>query len=331
MSTYRAAIIGCGRIGGGYGSTHDAGEVASHASGYVGDPRVDLVAAVDPDRKARERFRARWGIEKLYDGCEEMFAAEQIDLVSICTWDEEHVGAVRAAVNAGVRAILCEKPLAPTLAKAKEIVDLCARNKVELFVGYQRRWEPAHCAARDFIASGQLGDVLAVHGYYVGGLRHNGCAWINLARFLVGEIARASAMVPTRVESADPSIPISLEFARGCSGSLLAADRDSYSVFEIDVLGTKGRLRFSDAGEELEVWQVSEDKRYPGFRRLLRSQQQWPKPQLSQALNMGIARIVDFLDGTAENASSGSEAVRDMEIVEAILTQQDSGYGADER
>ena len=46
---------------------------------------------------------------------------------------------------------------------------------------------------------------------------------------------------------------------------------------------------------------------------------------------MGIARIVDFLDGTAENASSGSEAVRDMEIVEAILTQQDSGYGADER
>lgn len=331
MSAYRAAIIGCGRIGGGYGSTNGAWEVASHASGYMGDPRVDLVAAVDPDQDARDRFRARWAIEKLYDNCDEMFAAEQIDLVSICTWDEGHVGAVHAAVRAGVRAILCEKPLAPTLAKAKEIVDLCARNKIELFVGYQRRWEPAHCAARDFIASGQLGDVLAVHGYYVGGLRHNGCAWINLARFLVGDIARASAMVPTRVGSADPSIPISLEFTRGCSGSLLAADRDAYSVFEIDVLGTRGRLRFCDAGEELEAWQVGEDKRYPGFRRLLRSQRSWPKPQLSEALNMSISHIVDFLDGTGENASSGSEAVRDMEIVEGILTQRDSGYGADER
>jgi predicted dehydrogenase len=331
MSVYRAAIIGCGRIGGGYGSTHYAGEVASHASGYMGDPRVDLVAAVDPDRDARDRFRARWAIEKLYGSCDEMFAAEQIDIVSICTWDEEHLGAVHAAVRAGVRAILCEKPLAPTLAKAKEIVDLCARNNIELFVGYQRRWEPTHCAARDFIASGQMGDVLAVHGYYVGGLRHNGCAWINLARFLVGDIARASAMVPTRVGSADPSIPISLEFARGCSGSLLAADRDAYSVFEIDVLGTRGRLRFCDAGEELEAWQVGEDKRYPGFRRLLRSQHPWPKPQLSEALNMSISHIVDFLDGTGENASSGSEAVRDMEIVEAILTQPESGYAANER
>jgi predicted dehydrogenase len=331
MSGYRAAIIGCGRIGGGYGLADDAAEVASHASGYTSDPRVKLVAAVDSDKVARERFRRRWAVGNFYSDYKEMFAREDVDIVSICTWDEVHAEAVHAAVGAGVRVVLCEKPLAPTLAEAKEVVELCKRNNVELFVGYQRRWEPAHRAARDFIASGKLGDILAVHGYYVGGLRHNGCAWINLARYLVGDIEQANAMSPPLEGVVDPSISINLTFTCGCNGSLLAANRDAYSIFEIDVLGTKGRVRFSDAGEELEVWQVSEDKRYPGFRRLLRSQQQWPKPQLSQALNMGIARIVDFLDGTAENASSGSEAVRDMEIVEAILTQQDSGYGADER
>lgn len=321
MSGYRAAVIGCGRIGGGYGLANDAGEVASHASGYTSDPRVKLVAAVDSDKAARVRFRERWAVDNLYSDYEEMFAREKIDIVSICTWDEVHTGAIKAAVGAGVRVILCEKPLAPTLAEAKEVVELCERKNIELFVGYQRRWEPAHRAARDFIASGKLGDILAVHGYYVGGLRHNGCAWINLARYLVGDIEQADSMSPLLEGVVDPSISINLAFTCGCNGSLLAANRDAYSVFEIDVLGTQGRVRFSDAGEELEVWQVGDDKRYPGFRRLLRAQHQWPKPQLSQALNIGIADIVDFLDGTGENTSSGLDAVRDMEIVESVLAR----------
>jgi len=324
MAEYRAAIIGCGRIGGGYGFANDAGEVASHASGYTSDPRVKLVAAVDSDKAAMMRFRERWAVDNLYTDYKEMFAHEDVDIVSICTWDEVHAGAVYAAVGAGVRVILCEKPLAPSLAEAKEVVELCERNKVELFVGYQRRWEPAHRAARDFIASDNLGDILAVHGYYVGGLRHNGCAWINLARYLVGDIEQANAMSPLVEGAVDPSISINLTFTCGCNGSLLAANRDAYSVFEIDVLGTQGRVRFSDAGEEIEVWQVGEDKRYPGFRRLLRSQHQWPNPQLSQALNIGIAAIVDFLDGTGENTSSGLDAVRDMEIVESVLAESNA-------
>ncbi|MGY8825883.1 MAG: Gfo/Idh/MocA family protein [Candidatus Latescibacterota bacterium] len=327
MSVYRAAIIGCGRIGGGYGDASESGEVASHASGYTGAPSVELVAAADADKAAMGRFGERWCVGNLYGDYEEMLEAERVDIVSVCTWDEAHTGAVRAAVRAGVRAVLCEKPLAPTLAEAIEIVELCDRNNVELFVGYQRRWEPAHRAVRDFIASGQLGDVLAVHGYYVGGLRHNGCAWINLARYLVGDIAQASVMVPLLGDVVDPSVSISMMFACGCSGSLLAADRDAYSVFEIDVLGTRGRVRFSDAGEELETWQVGEDSRYPGFRRLLRSQTKWPKPQLSQALNMGIASIVGFLDGVGDNTSSGKEAVRDMEIVEGVLSKPSVGMG----
>lgn len=326
---YRAVVIGCGRIGGGYGAATGQ-EVASHASGYTRDSRVELVAAADLDPTARERFGKRWGSERLYADYEQMFAVEQVDIASICTWDEAHAGAVRAAANAGVRAILCEKPLAATASEAEELVRICAAAGTELFVGYQRRWEPAHRAVRDFIAAGGLGDILAVNGYYVGGLRHNGCAWINLARFLVGEIDTATAMVRCARPGEDMSIAVALQFAGGSSGSLLAADRDAYSVFEIDILGTLGRLRFSDAGETLEAWQVAADPRYPGFQRLVESQREWPQPQLREALNMSVASVVDWLEGSGQNESSGADAARDLVIVEsalAVAPQVEIEYG----
>ena len=311
----QAAVIGCGRIGGGHGGT--TGKIASHASGYVLDPRVELVAACDPDQQARTLFAKKWGVARMFADYEALFAETAVDVVSVCTWDEAHVGAVRAAVAAGAKAIVCEKPLAPTAAEAANLVQLCSANGVHLSVGYQRRWEQAHCAVRDFIAAGCLGEILAVNGYYVGGLRHNGCAWINLARFLVGEINVAT--VVSSAEGQGEDVAVALQFAAGASGSLQTANREAYSIFEVDILGTQGRVRFSDAGEKLEVWQVEEDPRYPGFKRLAPSLREWPEPRVGDALNKGLAGVVDLLHGSGENVSSGADAARDMAIVEAAL------------
>ena len=312
--TYSAALIGCGRIGAGTG-----GEVASHASGYHRDGRIQLVAAADLDAGARQRVSSLWGVERLYDGYEKMFVREKIDFVSICTWDQTHAAAVRAAVAAGVRVIFCEKPLAPTAVVAAELTELCDAAGVGLLVGYQRCWDPAHRAARDYIAAGKLGKIQAVNGYYVGGLRHNGCAWINLARYLVGEIGAATPMAP--VAGAEATVSVRLEFQCGATGSLLGGDRDAFSVFEIDVVGTAGRIRFSDAGETLEVWDVEEDPHYPGFRRLIACRREWPQPQMHEALNFASAGAVDWLDGSGDNPSSGHRATSDMAIVEAVLAQ----------
>ena len=317
----RAAVIGCGRIGGGYNGAMT--QTASHASGYVRDPRVELVAACDSDEQARTRFAQQWGVARMFSDYEALFAGTALDIVSVCTWDDQHVGAVRAAVAAGIKAIVCEKPLAPTAAEASDLVQLCRESGVQLAVGYQRRWEPAHCAVRDFVAEGGLGEVLAVNGYYVGGLRHNGCAWINLARFLVSEINTAIVVSGANRKSED--VALALQFGNGASGSLQAANREDYSIFEIDILGTCGRARFSDAGERLEVWQVEADPRYPGFKRLTPSLRKWPEPSVGDALNKGLAGIVDLLLGSGENVSSGADAARDMEIVEAALARGRTG------
>ena len=85
---------------------------------------------------------------------------------------------------------------------------------------------------------------------------------------------------------------------------------------------------FSDAGEKLEVWQVEEDPRYPGFRRLVESRRHWPMPRVREALNMGISSVADWLEDSGENASSGAEAAKDMAIVESALATAQWGEDA---
>ncbi len=320
---YRAAIIGCGRIGGGYGEEGTSASVACHASAYRIEDRISLIAAADRDVVTRDRMGRRWGIESLYVDHRDLLHAHQIDILSVCTPDETHAQIVRDAVDAGVKVVLCEKPLAPTVEEAKEIALYCEKFGCELFVGYQRRWEPAHRMVRKAVKDGRFGDIIAVNGYYVGGLRHNGCAWINLVRFLVGELSDVRPIGSLNVDRDVSRVGLSIEFACGAEGSLLAGDRNAYSLFEIDIIGTEGRLRLSDAGSEIEAWTVKEDLRYPGFRRLVRSKPFWPSPEIHQGLNWCVTGIADFLEGKAENPSPGTDAAVDMEWVDLALAQRD--------
>jgi predicted dehydrogenase len=320
---YKAAVIGCGRIGGGYPGGQGG---ASHAGAYRADERVCLAAGADIDPEARERFGRRWGVSRLYANCEELLAAERPELVSVCTWDPHHGEAVRAAAQQGARVILCEKPLAPTWEEARALQALCARRQVELVVGYQRRWEPRHRQVRDFIRAGGLGQLLAANGYYVGGLRHNGCAWINLARFLLGEVLAVRALGGAEARGGDADLGALLEFA-GFQCSLHAACRQEYSIFEIDVLGTRGRITLADAGYELRQWRAREDERFPGFRSLGAVAGEWGEQGMDRALHAGVRQIVDHLEGAGQGPleNPGSEAVIDMQIVEAIFQSHREG------
>jgi D-apiose dehydrogenase len=117
----RAALIGCGYIS------------ARHLPAWQATPDADLVAVCDLDlTRARERAR-EFGIEKAYDNVEAMLDAEQLDCVDIATHDVTHTGLVSLAARRGLH-VLCQKPLAPTVAEARAMVDLTARAGVRFMV-----------------------------------------------------------------------------------------------------------------------------------------------------------------------------------------------------
>lgn len=151
---YRAAIIGCGRMAHG------------HARAWLDDPRVELVACVDIFEAAAEGFAAEFGIPKAYTDLAEMLAAENPDVVSICTHHHLHAPiTIQVANLAGPKGILCEKPIALDLSSADEMIEACSQSGTLLVVGHQRHFDRQSHAFRAALDAGRIGDVLFVEAF----------------------------------------------------------------------------------------------------------------------------------------------------------------------
>lgn len=151
--------IRIGLIGGGFmGRTH------SNAYKRIGDFFPDLVykpvlKAVCSRRKDRvEAFAAQWGYESMETDWKAMIARDDIDAIDICTPNDMHAEIAIAAAKAG-KMILCEKPLARSLAEAKTMVDAVEKTGVKNTVWYNYRRIPAVTLAKNIIDSGKLGKI----------------------------------------------------------------------------------------------------------------------------------------------------------------------------
>ncbi len=175
MTSYRVGVIGCGRIS------------RFHVGGYQRVPQVTVVAGAEPEPMIRAGFGEEFGVTALYADYHEMLAAEQVDIVSVCTWPPLHKEMVIAAAASGAKAIICEKPMAVNLGEADAMIDACARSGTVLLVSHQRRFHPCYRTARDLVAAGAIGDLIHIHGVCMGDLLTDGTHNIDLLRFYNGD------------------------------------------------------------------------------------------------------------------------------------------------
>jgi len=119
-------------------------------------PQAQLVAVADVAAERACRAAAELEIDNSYGSLEAMLERKGLDAVVIATPDKFHVSAVKAVAAAG-KNILCEKPLALTLAEAQELLDVVSKAKVRLQVGFMRRYDPAYAAAMKRIEAGEIG------------------------------------------------------------------------------------------------------------------------------------------------------------------------------
>ena len=172
---YRAAIIGCGDIG------------HAHAQGYVANPDVELRAVVDPVEAARAQFQAEYGVPEAYPSMEEMVATGRPDMLSVCVWHRLHAPMTIAAAQAGVPAVICEKPMATSMAEVDAMVEACDSAGTRLVVSHQRRFTPGWEKARELVAAGAIGDVHTAQGRGIQGLLNVGTHIIDGLLFILGE------------------------------------------------------------------------------------------------------------------------------------------------
>ena len=146
MRKLRAAIIGCGMIAN-----------SAHIPAYKHfSDKYELVAICDVFEKAAREAAEKNGIPNYFTDAAEMLESAKPDVVSVCAPNFLHKQYTMLALNHGAN-VICEKPLAFTLADAKEMFALAKEKGLSVTACQSMRFTPDRLAAKKFIEKGNLG------------------------------------------------------------------------------------------------------------------------------------------------------------------------------
>jgi predicted dehydrogenase len=298
------ASIGIGQLGAGFiGKVHSlAYRGAAAAQRYAGAP-VELRVIADRDRALAAEAARQYGWAATAEDWQAIIEDPAVTLFDNAAPNHVHREPCAAAAAAG-KHILCEKPLAPTAAQALEVWRKVEGAGVLHQCAFMYRFIPALQHARELILGGELGEILHFRSQFLlafavdpevptswrfdrsvagaGALGDLGSHHIDLARFLVGEIASVTSLVKTVIPERkggaatnDDAFSAIAELEGGASAvfeaSRIAGNHGLTSRIEVD--GTKGSLAFSF--ERLNEISLSLRGK-PGFRTYLVTQAEHP-------------------------------------------------------
>ena len=248
-----------------------------HLKGYSEIEGVQLVAVADVDEEKAKRqalaYKTKW-----YADYREMLEVERPDVVSICTPPFLHKEMVIEASNRGIH-ILCEKPLAPTTADSKEILNSLSGKGLLLMTGFRHRFIPENIQAKEMIKEGKLGRILMYRNRFSytanregswasdkaksggGALMDHNVHSADLFRWLIGEVKEVSAQVNTLIQNVE---------VEESGIMLLRADNDAIGVIEgswttpdmnntLEIYGSEGTTIFNYDKEGLRYWPKGAD------------------------------------------------------------------------
>ena len=159
----RVAMIGYGFMG----AAHSQGwRVAPRFFDLPAEPAMSVVVGRNPSAVAAAA--QKWGWAEAETDWRDVITRDDIDVVDIVTPGDTHAEIAIAALEAG-KHVLCEKPLANSVAEAEAMTNAAARaaeRGVRSMVGFTYRRVPAATFARDLVAAGRIGEIRQVRASY---------------------------------------------------------------------------------------------------------------------------------------------------------------------
>jgi predicted dehydrogenase len=257
----RAGIVGAGFIG-------EVHARAVRAAGGV----VTRVAASTPERS--KAAAARLGAEGAAESAEALVAAEDVDVVHVCTPNALHVPVAEGALTAG-KPVICEKPLATTVEDARRLTTHAERAALVATVPFVYRFYATVREARARIAAGEAGPLRLLHGTYLqdwlskrddsnwrvdpalGGASRAfgdiGVHWCDLMEFVTGHrITRLTARTVTAFPERRLTDGVAKVGTEDAATVLFETDQGASGAVVISQVspGRKNRLWFSFDGAE---------------------------------------------------------------------------------
>jgi len=183
-------------------------------------PDYELKAVCTTREETAQASKEKFGAELAFTDINQMAAHPEVDLVAVCVRAPGHYDLVMAGLNAK-KPVFCEWPLGANLKEAQEMNDLAKKNSLSTIVGLQARSDPTLMYARDLVAQGYIGNVLAANmtavsqadvergpGRIYQGDRKNGANTMTISGghsidalcYVLGEFSEVSARVNTLIK-----------------------------------------------------------------------------------------------------------------------------------
>lgn len=315
VSKFNVLIIGAGNIGA-FWDTPKSPKVLTHAHAFSNHPGFQLLGFVDIDPSKAKKAAAVWSCQA-FDSINQAFIQNQIDIVCVATPDRTHELVLLELTKYPQRLVLTEKPLTLNFAGAKKLINIYKQKKLPMVVNYSRRYIEEFSNLQDDINDGLYGKFNTGTGYYGKGLLHNGSHLIDLVRQLVGEVVHSQKItIINDYEISDPSVTAKLSFDNGGELIIQAIDSRLFTVFELDLFFSNGRIIIRESGVSLESYKVKVDPNVPGYKKLVKVDLN--EINLFKALPNLVTEIYEHLTVNKELKYNAIEALKTLEVCELI-------------
>jgi predicted dehydrogenase len=349
--SYRAGIIGTGGIAGmGILGMHDEEAIgnekvrASHAGGYSAVDELDLVAIADIDEERLDTFGEAWDIteQSRYVGHDSMLAAEDLDVVSVCTpsfLHHEHV--VDAATSdADPDVIWCEKPIASQVSAAEEMIDICDQTDTELLVNHSFRFTEDLQALHRLIQEEEiLGDIHSVSAQFRMELLRNSTHLLDTLVYLLD--ARADSVngyINGKNEALD-TLDAQDDVDDAGGGGMVNLDNGTFVTIDctipradssmmISFIGSAGKLYMNNDDGEWRYWRLEDGEHIEEPLPDIEGSWSWDEDYRDSFAN-AVTHVRALLNGDGENHSPGVEAKRSLEIIVGFYISHYTGSRVD--
>lgn len=343
--------------------THTKPRIAIAGAGYIGQahlrviqasPHAHLCAIVDPSQSAQPIAQAA-GVP-LYPSIEALLETDRPDGLILATPNQLHVRQALQCIAAGLP-VLLEKPVATTIEEGRHLLNAVEARNAKVLVGHHRAHSPIMAKAKQIIASGQLGRLVAIMGgalfykpdhYYTdapwrrepgaGPILLNMIHEVHNLRMLCGDITAVQAFSSNAVRgfAVEDTVSIIFKFSNGALGTFMLSDtaaaahsweltareNTAYPSYDDEdcyiISGTNGTL--SVPTMRMKTYPTPEDRSW------------WKEFEVGQAglvrddpLKHQIEHFIKIIQGDTQPLVSVRDGLLNLQITEAIAQAAKTG------
>jgi predicted dehydrogenase len=250
----KAAIIGFGGMG------------QRHYKAYekIG---VEVIAIADLYSDKIREILPKFPEEGIFRDYQNLLKKTDVDVVSIVTNGPTHTPIAIAASEAGIKNIMCEKPMATSISDSEALIRTITKNKTRLAVNHTRRHSTNYIRLKEMINNGIIGDIR--HLYFncgSTGIGNNAIHFFDTARFLTGSepdsvlgfLDKTGTPNPRGKQFIDPGGYGIIEFKNGAR-FFIDSSEDTGIQYSFQIVGKYGRIIIDELNDIWEIRARSED------------------------------------------------------------------------